>query len=143
MTCWNDNYWSRRSCEKTLLLKHKFKNKEYKFYSDKIGVIEHVTINKNQFVNTGHSIFVLDLSGMIYLKNFYKMMYHTSTSIVFTTNVRNRNTGVVIFFWYFIYKFSSLSILLWLFKRKLYIIIQNMFIVIFSFTFQDNIWKFF
>ena len=46
-----------------LLLKYKFKNKEYKFYSDKIGVIEHVTINKNQFVNTGHSIFVLDLSG--------------------------------------------------------------------------------
>ena len=46
-----------------LLLKYKFKNKEYKFYSDKIGVIEHVTINKNQFVNTGRRIFVLDLSG--------------------------------------------------------------------------------
>ena len=56
-----------------LLLKYKFKNKEYKFYSDKIGVIEHVTINKNQFVNTGHSIFVLDLSGYdIPEKTFYK-----------------------------------------------------------------------
>ncbi len=45
-----------------LLLKYRFKNKNYKFFSDKEGKINFVNVAKGNLISSGHQIFTLDLT---------------------------------------------------------------------------------
>ncbi len=46
-----------------LLLKYRFKNKDYKFYSNKEGKINFINIANGNLINSGHQIFTLDLTN--------------------------------------------------------------------------------